>query len=202
MNLLAAVNWHSVLFMLFALLACVFALAVVFSQNVVRMAFYLVLSLASTAGLFMLAGAEFVGAMQIMIYVGGTLVLLVFGVMLTAQSTFVSMKTSAPEWLLAALVGGSLLYVLFLAAFGTSDWTTARKDQQTVSVAESKAAAPIGLGLLGIRVDSLSQPNETLKAGQSGYLLAFEIVSVHLLVVLIGAAYLARTKRRRQEWET
>jgi NADH:ubiquinone oxidoreductase subunit 6 (subunit J) len=44
------------------------------------MAFYLVRSLAATAGLFFLAGADFVGAMQIMIYVGGTLVLLFFGV--------------------------------------------------------------------------------------------------------------------------
>ena len=54
------------------------------------MAFYLVLSLGSTAGLFFLAGAEFVGAMQLMIYVGGTLVLLIFGVMLTAQKDFIN----------------------------------------------------------------------------------------------------------------
>ena len=54
-------------------------------RNIVRMAFYLVLSLAATAGLFFLAGADFVGSMQMMIYVGGTLVLLIFGVMLTAQ---------------------------------------------------------------------------------------------------------------------
>ena len=60
----------------------------------------------------MLAGAEFVGAMQIMIYVGGTLVLLIFGVMLTAQATFVSMKTSASEWIIAAIVGGSLFFLL------------------------------------------------------------------------------------------
>ncbi len=71
-----AINWHSFFFLLFALVACVFALAVVFSSNIVRMAFYLVLSLGATAGLFFLAGADFVGAMQLMIYVGGTLVLL------------------------------------------------------------------------------------------------------------------------------
>jgi hypothetical protein len=48
--------------------------------------------------------------------------------------------------------------------------------------------APIGMGLLGIRVDAPEKP---------GYLLIFEIISVHLLVVLIGAAYLARAKSRR-----
>ena len=85
MMLLASVDWHAVLFWLFALLTCGFALAVLFSANVVRMAFFLVLSLGASAGLFFLTGAEFVAAMQLMIYVGGTLVLLVFGVMLTAQ---------------------------------------------------------------------------------------------------------------------
>ena len=84
--LLAAVDWHSYFFMLFAMLACAFAMGVLFTSNIVRMAFYLVLSLGATAGLYFLAGAEFVGAMQLMIYVGGTLVLLIFGVMLTAQS--------------------------------------------------------------------------------------------------------------------
>ena len=51
-------------------------------------------------GLFFLAGADFVGAMQFLIYVGGTLVLLVFGVMLTAQGPFISMKTASGEWIL------------------------------------------------------------------------------------------------------
>ena len=60
----AAVNWHSVLFLLFAAVACACAVAVVLADNVVRMAFYLVLSLAATAGLFFLAGAEFVGASE------------------------------------------------------------------------------------------------------------------------------------------
>ncbi len=61
----------------------------VLTSNIVRMAFYLVLSLGATSGLFFLAGADFVGAMQLMIYVGGTLVLLVFGVMLTAKGPFI-----------------------------------------------------------------------------------------------------------------
>src|SRR5215475_2148350 len=117
-----AINWHTFFFMLFSLVACVFALLVVVSSNIVRMAFYLLLSLGATAGLFFLAGADFVGAMQLMIYVGGTLVLLVFGVMLTAQGPFVSMKTSSGEWILAALVGGSLLAVLLPAAFKIGDW--------------------------------------------------------------------------------
>src|SRR5690606_10024924 len=117
MFLTAAVNWQSFYFWLFGLMACGFAFGVLVSSNIVRMAFYLVASLAATAVLFLLAGAKFVGAMQIMIYVGGTLVLLVFGVMLTAQATFISMKTSAAEWVMAAVVGGALLYLLVFSAW-------------------------------------------------------------------------------------
>src|SRR3954470_12854834 len=101
----APIYWPSFFFLLFAGIACAFAVAVVITPNIVRMAFYLVLSLAATAGLFFLAGADFVGAMQIMIYVGGTLVLLVFGVMLTSQDRFISMRTSTFELWMAGGVG-------------------------------------------------------------------------------------------------
>ena len=179
-----AINWHSFFFLLFGLVSCVFALAVVFTGNIVRMAFYLVLALAGTAGLFFLAGADFVGAMQILIYVGGTLVLLVFGVMLTAQERFVTMKTGGGEWIIAAVVGGTLLVVLLQTATSVPQW----REPQAATVANEPTASRIGLGLLGARTEG--------DADATGYLLPFEIISVHLLVVLIGAAYLARTKRR------
>jgi hypothetical protein len=52
-------------------------------------------------------------------------------------------------------------------------------------------ATPIGMGLLGARVDAPNSPDA------AGYLLIFEIISVHLLVVLVGAAYLARARQKR-----
>lgn len=186
------INWHSFFFLLFSGIASVFALAVTFSSNIVRMAFYLVLSLGATAGLFFLAGADFLGAMQLLIYVGGTLVLLVFGVMLTAQSPFVSMKTGGGEWILATIVGGSLLAVLLQTAFRVDDWRGPAATAKAEDVDLEPTASRLGLGLLGARVDQTDADEGVL----SGYLLPFEIVSVHLLVVLIGAAYLARTKRR------
>ncbi len=202
------INWHSFFFLLFGALTAVFAVAVVVTSNVVRMAFYLILSLGATAGLFFLAGADFVGAMQLMIYVGGTLVLLIFGVMLTAQGPFISMKTSGGEWVLATIVGGAMLGLLVKTAFSVKDWqgpvavAAHAGSEKTESHADalpvqSPTSAPIGLGLLGVRVDQLDPKNAALAPGMSGYLLPFEIVSVHLLVVLVGAAYLARTKRRR-----
>src|SRR5688572_3040877 len=183
MILLAALNWHSIAFLLFALLACGFALAVVLTSNIVRMAFYLTLSLGATSGLFFLAGAEFVGAMQLLIYVGGTLVLLIFGVMLTAQARFISMKTSGAEWVLASIVGGSLLLLLLQAGFSIPDWTTPRADLASLPLIENKTSTPIGLALTGVRIDKLEEPNERLRNGMSGYLFPFVIISMHLLVV-------------------
>ena len=187
----AAINWHSFFFLLFAALACGFAVAVVAADNVVRMALYLVLSLAATAGLFLLAGAEFVGAMQLMIYVGGTLVLLVFGVMLTAQGPFVTMKSSGGDRAVAGVVGAALLGTLVMAALAVPAWR-----QPAAGAAAEPAAAPLGMALVGVRVDG-PPPGTTEAAPRAGYLLPFEIVSVHLLVVLVGAAYLARAKRRK-----
>jgi NADH-quinone oxidoreductase subunit J len=181
-----------VFFLLFAVLACGFAVAVLLSSNIVRMAFYLILSLAATSGLFFLAGADFVGAMQIMIYVGGTLVLLIFGVMLTAKGPFITMRTSAGEWILGAIVGGSLLAVLLSAATSVADWRPAA----SLPAQPKPTATRLGFGLLGARVDTLEISDPAERAGMSGYLLPFEIVSVHLLVVLVGSAYLARPKKR------
>lgn len=186
------INWHSFFFALFGLVACGFALGVVLTSNVVHMAFYLVLSLGATSGLFFLAGADFVGAMQLLIYVGGTLVLLIFGVMLTAKGPFITMKTSAGEWILGAIVGGSLLAVLFAAATSVDAWQPSDVQPTTTPV----TATRLGMALLGARVDKLEEKDPVQLRGMSGYLLPFEIVSVHLLVVLIGAAYLARPKKR------
>ena len=196
MIVLGTVDWHAIFFWMFALFTCGFAVAVLFATNIVRMAFYLILSLGASAGLFFLAGAEFVGAMQLMIYVGGTLVLLIFGVMLTAQSRFISMKTRSGEWVLSLLVGGSLLFLLLTTAFRISDWAEPHPAPETITIADSKTSTQLGLGLTGVRIDKGEQPDELLRAGMSGYLLPFIIVSVHLLVVLIGAGYMARTKRR------
>jgi NADH:ubiquinone oxidoreductase subunit 6 (subunit J) len=187
-----AIHWHSFFFLLFALVACVFAVAVVVSSNIVRMAFYLVISLSAVAGLFFLAGADFLGAMQLMVYVGGTLVLLVFGVMLTARGPFVNMQTSGGQWVMAVIVGGALLAVLLQTVWGVDAWWGRKIEHVNSQLAETPpTATPLGMALMGIRTDRVGSP----AAGECGYLLVFEIISVHLLVVLVGAAYLARAKR-------
>src|SRR5437764_1684972 len=103
---------NTLLFYLLAALTGVCAVAVVVTQNIVRAAAWLLFTLAGTAGIFFLLGADFVGATQLLVYVGGTLVLVVFGVMLTAQGPFINMRIGAAEWLIAAAVGLLLYGVL------------------------------------------------------------------------------------------
>jgi NADH-quinone oxidoreductase subunit J len=194
------VNWNSFFFLLLAAIACSFAVAVVISGNIVRMATYLIVSLAAVAGLFFLAGTEFLGAAQLMVYVGGTMVLLVFGVMLTARGPFVSMKTGGAQWIVAIVIGGAMLAMLLQAVYSIPDWSKPRVDEaDAAAVASDDATSPteqIGLGLMGVREDRLAEKDAVRRGGMAGYLLPFEIISIHLVVVLIGAAYLARARRR------
>lgn len=195
---------ETVFFNLFAMLACLGAIAVVVSQKIVRMAFWLIMSLGSTAVLFFLVDADFVGATQLLIYVGGTLVLLVFAVMLTSSGPYLKIDTSPGETVMASMLGLLFLFMVISAMNGV-DWTQASNDiAQATGMSDAASAfdsgsegntlRPIGLSLLGLRPDLGAAETGEL---HTGYLLPFEIVSVHLLVVLVGAAYLARAKRRR-----
>jgi NADH:ubiquinone oxidoreductase subunit 6 (subunit J) len=107
------------------------------------------------------------------------------------------METRAGDWVAAVIVGGSLLAVLIPAALSHPAWQPMDR-AVAQDVLPAPTATPIGMALLGARVDQLDQTDAVRRAGMSGYLLVFEIISVHLLVVLIGAAYLARAKRRRE----
>ena len=188
------------LFYILAVLTGLCAIAVVVSQNIVRAAAWLLFTLAGVAGILFLLGAQFVGATQLLVYVGGTLVLVVFGVMLTAQGPFISMKAGAAEWGVATVVGLMLYGVLAVALISRPTAPPTRAEAKPTD--EMIDTTTLGQSLLGFEE---ATPQANLKTRPDGktarrrvsYLLPFEIVSVHLLVVLIGAAYLARTKRRR-----
>jgi NADH-quinone oxidoreductase subunit J len=210
-------NLPGLLFWSFATVTALCAIAVVVSQNIVRSATWLLFSLGGVAAIFFLLGADFVGATQLLVYVGGTLVLVIFGVMLTAQGPFVSMKSSPAEWAVSAVVGLLLLSILTISILSetghasrdivsryapshrlaepqpSDDGATKRAEDGAKT---SKYSDAFGLAFMGIGVGPAHLSDGMLV--RTNYLLPFEIVSVHLLVVLIGAAYLARAKRRRR----
>jgi len=188
---------QAILFWLVALWTGLCAVAVLVTQNIVRAAAWLLFTLAGAAGVFFLLGADFVAATQLIVYVGGILVLVVFGVMLTAQGPFITMKVSAAEWAISTVVGLLLFTVLAICIYnGFSPQTPANEGMN--DPATSMSSVVLGEAFLGIE-DATPQQNLTgsKPRTQMGYLLPFEVVSVHLLIVLIGAAYLARAKRRR-----
>ncbi len=214
------------LFWVVALLTGACAVAVVVSQNIVRAATWLLFSLGGVSALFFLLGADFVGATQLLVYVGGTLVLVIFGVMLTAQGPFVNMKTGPAEWAISGLVGLALLGVLVLSSLSVGvpfravaptvrefaprhiladeliqqpDKTPPEKSANAANVvANSQHTDVIGESFLGLGVGPAYKERPGGRVQRTHYFLPFLIVSVHLLVVLIGAAYLARAKRRQQ----
>jgi NADH-quinone oxidoreductase subunit J len=194
------VNANTFFFYLIAFETGLCAIGVVVTQNIVRSAAWLLFTLAGVSGIFFLLNADFVGATQLLIYVGGTLVLVVFGVMLTAQGPFISMRTGAAEWVIATFVGLLLFSVLSITTWNA--WNVPKNVPAEDNPATSPNSVNLGLGFLGVPNGpvhkwSASDPKESGPEVRSSYLLPFEIVSVHLLVVLIGAAYLARAKRRR-----
>ncbi len=192
------------------------ALMVVVTQNIVRAAAWLLFTLAGVSILYFQLGADFVGATQLIVYVGGTLVLVVFGVMLTAQGPFVTLKTGAAEWALAVITGFMFLGVLVAVTAGSP------KHDPLPTEPQAGGTARLGYAFLGMTdaadmkfeksadgkekaIALVPRPMTGLPKGtaprprtQVAYLLPFEIISVHLLVVLIGAAYLARAKRRSE----
>ncbi len=189
----------AILFFVIAFATGLSAVAVVFSRNIVRAAVWLLFTLIGVSLTYFLLGAEFLGASQLIIYVGGTLVLVVFGVMLTAQGPFLKLKTKMEEYVVGGILAAALFGLLVYTSFEAGKTTTKpREGDNGVTV------GALGSSFMNVKEASpeatmtgLPEGTEPRERARMGYLLPFEIVSVHLLVVLIGAAYLARAKRRR-----
>jgi NADH-quinone oxidoreductase subunit J len=162
---------YSVVFYAFALLTLVAGAIVVFSRNIVHAAFALLFAFFGVAGLYVLLMADFLAVTQLLIYVGGILVLVLFGVMLTSNTIDVQMRTSTIQTFPAVLIVAALAGTL-IGIFWSTDW-------KTTTAPPVQATAPkIGELML------------------TSYLLPFEIASVVLLVALVGAAMIARREKR------
>src|SRR5690349_5559334 len=91
----------AVLFYIFAAMAGGSAVLVVTTRNIVRMAVALLFTLTGVAGLYFLLNAEFLAAVQLVVYAGGTLILIVFGVMLTSKGPFSRFEPKLGEVIIA-----------------------------------------------------------------------------------------------------
>ncbi|MBX3396206.1 MAG: NADH-quinone oxidoreductase subunit J [Phycisphaerae bacterium] len=159
-------------FYIFAALVLGSALGIVVSKNIVRTAVCLLGALGGVGCLYFLLDANLLAAIQLIVYAGGTLILIVFGVMLTSQSPWVGFKPTRSQTVGAVIVA-LLLALGLITLTTTADWNVS----STAPLAASPTVAEVGHSLL------------------TTYLAPFEVASVLLLVVMIGAAYLARSEK-------
>ena len=112
----------NVFFYLFAAGALGGAAAVALSRNIVRSAFALLAVLVSVAAMYAIMKADFIAAAQVLIYVGGILVLIIFAVMLTHRITDVKMSNDSAPGLAAACACFCLLFSIVLILFALPNW--------------------------------------------------------------------------------
>ena len=159
----------------FALLTVASALVVVTVRNIVHAAFSLMVTLFGVAGLYVFLQADFLAATQVIVYVGGILVLILFGVMMTSGRLEMRLHIERGQLLLGGVISVALLMLLLTVIANTPKWKNLSDDGEQLEPTTRR----IG---------------ELILNGQ--FLLPFEVVSVLLLVALIGAALISRKEIR------
>lgn len=155
-------------FLLITLVTLGGAMGVILSTDVIRSAFFLSASFLGISGYYFLLHADFIGAVQVMVYAGAVTVLILFAVMLTVEHRDSIWHRGAFHWVVTSLTSLALLAVLVFSLGGVAAWPT-----QT-GPAPNNSTALIGKALLG------------------PYLVPFEVVSLVLLVAMVGVIVLAR----------
>lgn len=158
----------TILFYVFAALTVVSAFVVVFARSLIYSAFSLLFTFMGVAGLYVLLSADFIAVAQIMVYIGGILILLVFGVMLTRRVTDVEIRSGTFRTLPATIVVGVALGTL-IVIFTRTKW------MQVHTIPDMEGT--------------------TMELGEllmTTFVLPFEVAGILLLVAVMGAALIAR----------
>ncbi|MFH0734720.1 MAG: NADH-quinone oxidoreductase subunit J [bacterium] len=161
---------YNIFFYLFALITLTSGLFVVSSKNVVHSGFYLLFTFFGVSGLYVLLGADFIAVTQIMVYIGGILILLLFGVMITNKITNIEIKSGSIN-VLPAIVGVGVFSGALVSILTRTNWSETDKSFPDTTIN--------ALGKLLI----------------TDYILVFELLAILLLVALIGATSIARRNK-------
>lgn len=165
--ILAAAVAQNVFFYVIAAAMIFGAVRMVSNRNIVHSALYLVVVLAGAAGMYVLLAAEFIAVVQVLIYLGAIIVLLLFGIMLTRSPMERELDLDRKQVVMGLVVAVPLLVLL-----GWTLWDTF--DDTELEVTAVQRTAEVGDSIFG------------------QYLIPFEAVSMLLLAALIGAVVLAR----------
>jgi len=171
---------ETVLFYVFGSLAVISALLVITRHNVVHSAMALAVTLLSVAGIFLTLQAEFLAGVQVIVYVGGILVLFVFVIMLISVNRAITERQFNRQWMLATLTASVLIiefaYVIYQ---GKDSFRLPPAVAPTIPVAGNTEL--VGTALY------------------TNYLLPFEIASILLLVAIVGAVMLSKKKTQTED---
>ena len=162
----------TLLFYLFAGISLLGAVSIIISKNLLHNALFLLLSLLGVAGVYVFAGADFMAVSQIMVYVGGVLVLLLFGVMYTNKKRADMMQVGLGRNWQGLLVGGGFA-ALLCYAIANASWLPSASDAASLG----NTTPTLGISLM------------------TTHILAFEAVAILLLLALIGAINIAAGNR-------
>jgi NADH-quinone oxidoreductase subunit J len=193
-------GYEALFFWIFALAAIFAALLTVMARNAVHSALFLISSLVSVAALFVLAGAEFIAGVQILVYVGGVMVLFLFVIMLVnvgaeehgREEIFNKQRQVTASLIFCFLLVGGVLYAI-------------SQGSGALQKPRPPAEAPVGGGTGGdqsgpagaTRTSEMTKDTEEVGSSLYRYAsLPFEIASVLLLVAIIGSVMLARTLKQ------
>src|SRR6185503_5896810 len=201
-NSMTLSGWESVFFWVFSIAAILAGLLTVMARNAVHSALFLISSLVSVAALFVLLGAEFIAGVQILVYVGGVMVLFLFVIMLVnvgAEEEGRAAIFNRPAQVTAALVFlGLLAGVLVIYAIPRGYQAMQKRDETALQQANAKrATAEKSMDTAATGVSRLTKETERVGTSLFTYAsLPFEIASVLLLVAIIGSVMLARTLKQ------
>ena len=194
-------GYEAVFFWIFGLAAIFAGLLTVMARNAVHSALFLISSLVSVAALFVLSGAEFIAGVQILVYVGGVMVLFLFVIMLVnvgaeergSEEIFNNQRQVTASLIFCFILVGGVLYSVNRGYAGLQAKQTTPPDILVAQQAtKDQAFATSGTGSSKITRDSQSLGNSLYRYAS----LPFEIASVLLLVAIIGSVMLARTLRQ------
>ena len=161
------------IFYILALTILVFSVMTVTTRRILRAAIYLLFVLLATAGIYLMLNYTFLAAVQLTVYAGGIIVLIVFSILLTSHINDRLEVASKMRRISAAL--------LSLFGLAISFWVVANANLESRFTSE----APHDVRAIGMSL---------MNYGDNGYVLAFELISVLLLAAMIGAIVIAKKR--------
>jgi len=194
-------GWESVFFWVFALSALIAGLLTVMARNAVHSAMFLISTLVSVAALFVLLGAEFIAGVQILVYVGGVMVLFLFVIMLvnvgTEERGGEELFNRPAQTTAAVCFAALLVFGLFYAINKSAPQFAPAASDEEQSGARSNEIREALLRPAATGVSKISEDTQTVGGSLYRYGgLPFEIASVLLLVAIVGSVLLARTSKQ------